>query len=152
GIGPFPAESRPGQPGVLVRYEVKVTGREWPVVIEIGDAKSGDHVPVRAGGEKDWAALSLAGLELGTAPAGEFRSRRLLDLESADVQEVEVGPGPLHLVRGGGGRLDFKPPESWGWKFMNKPRQLPLDPTAQADFLQALVELEAVELAAGPAF
>jgi hypothetical protein len=141
-------------PEVLVRYEVEVGGRARPYVLEIGDATRSDMLPGREGGATGWRAISLAGYELLTQPLGHFRSRRLLDLAGADVQDVLVTPGtagPLHLVRKGP-RLFFEPPTEWGWRFLGSTRILPLDASAQSDFLQALAELEAADLEAGGAF
>jgi Domain of unknown function (DUF4340) len=144
--GPYEAEG--AAPGVLVRYEVEAPPRARPYVIEIGEGTRGDLVPAREGGTEAWRAASLAGLELVTRPAEHFRSRKLLDLEAANVQDVQVSPGPLHLVRKGP-QLFFEPPADWGWRFLGSVRSLPLDATAQADFLQALGELEAAEFEAG---
>lgn len=150
--GAFEAGGPP--PGVLVRYEVEIPPRPKPYVVEIGDARSGDLVPAREGGEEKWRAVSLAGLELITQPASHFRSRRLLDVEAANVQEVLVSRGgapALHLMRRAG-RLHFEPPPEWGWTYLGAPRSLPLDASAQSDFLQALCEMEAVDLESGGAF
>jgi Domain of unknown function (DUF4340) len=149
-----PWESSGAPPAVLVRYEIEVPPQAKPFVVEIGEGSQGEHVPAREGVAEKWRAVSLAGLELVTQPGSHFRSRRLLDLEAGDLQEVKVDPGaagPLHLVRRGP-RLEFQPPPEWGWKFLGTPRTLPLDPSAQSDFLQALSELEATELEAGGPF
>jgi hypothetical protein len=141
-------------PGVLVRYEVEIPPRAKPYVIEIGDAKNAELVPAREGGDGKWRAVSLAGLELITQPVSHFRSRRILDIEAANVQDVQVlrgGAPALHLMRRGG-RLHFEPPAEWGWTYLGAPRSLPLDASAQSDFLTALCEMEAVDLDSGGAF
>jgi hypothetical protein len=148
--GAIASDTRP-EPNVQVRYEVRVPGRASPAVVEIGDVREGALVAARGGDDPRWVAVSLTGLELIGQPVGEFRSRRLVESDLADIQEVEVTPGPLRLVRKRD-RLAFDPPKEWGWKTLGGPRQLPLDPSAQADFLQALTQIEATDFERGPAF
>jgi hypothetical protein len=141
-------------PGVLVRYEVEAPPRAKPYVVEIGDTSRGDLVPAREGGDGKWRAVSLAGFELITQPSSHFRSRRLLDVEAGNVREIQVARGgapALHLVRSAG-TLHFQPPADWGWNYLGAPRLLPLDASAQSDFLQALTELQAVDLESGGPF
>jgi hypothetical protein len=149
--GPFRASS--GAPGeTLVRYEVEVSGASRPFVVEIGKERDGDLAPARDGEDPSWRAVSLAGLELIGQPMSQFRSRRLVPLDAGDVANVVHSRGEdvsLRLERIGT-RMFFEPPEAWGWTLHGRRRSMPLDPVAQADFLQLLCTLEAAAFERGP--
>ena len=99
-------------------------------------------------------AVSLAGLELIDAPGRRVpqppapRRRRRRPCREF---KVSAGPAPSR-PRQRRPRLFFEPPAEWGWNFLGKPPRLPLDPSAQADCLQALSEIEASDFAPGPPF
>ena len=150
-----PVQSEPGAaPEVFVRYEIgdlpgrrRSSSRSAMGSRETSSRRAKETVPV-GGGLAGGSRADHAAARLSSGAGGCSTS------STAEVQDVRIsGTGePGSTSCGEAARLAVRAAPEWGWKYLGRPWSLPLDPSAQADCLQALCQLEAADFETGPAF